>query len=66
MPDEEKYEVFLRAQKTLAEQTTTKGVLVPSARPTGGLRSPSRPKGGEAVTVLLSDVNALTHILSLF
>jgi len=65
VPDEEKYEVFLRAQKTLAEKNRAEGVLAPSAHPNTVFRSPSRPKGGEAVTVLLSDVNALTQILSL-
>jgi hypothetical protein len=42
VPDKEKYEVFLRAQKTVAEQNTTKGVPAPSARPTGVLRNPNR------------------------
>jgi len=43
VPDEEKYEIFLRAQKNVVEQNTTKGVPAPSARPTGVLRNPSRP-----------------------
>jgi hypothetical protein len=53
VPDKEKRVAFLRAQKNVAEQNVTKGVPALSARPTGILRSPSRPKGGEAFTVLL-------------
>jgi len=41
-PDKEKCEAFLRTQKNVVEQNTTKGVPALSARPTGGLRSPSR------------------------
>jgi len=65
VPDEEKYEVFLRAQKTLVEKNRAEGVLAPSAHPITVFRSPSRPKGGEAVTDLLDDANALTFTLSL-
>jgi hypothetical protein len=47
----------------VAEQNGTKGVLAPSAHPTAVLRSPSRPKGGEAFTVLLGEVEVLTIII---
>jgi len=43
VPDKEKYEVFLRAQKNVAEKDTIKGVPALSARPTGVFRSLSRP-----------------------
>jgi len=39
-PDKEKCEAFLRAQKNVVEQNTTKGVPAPSACPTGVLRNP--------------------------
>jgi hypothetical protein len=39
VPDKEKCEAFLRAQKNVAEQNTTKALA-----PTGILRSPSRRK----------------------
>jgi len=47
VPDEEKCVAFLRAQKNLVEQNSTKGVLAPSARPTAVLRNPNRRTGGE-------------------
>jgi len=47
VPDEEKYEVFLRAQKNVAEKNTTKGVPALGARPTGVFRSPSRPQAAK-------------------
>jgi len=47
VPDWEKYEVFLRAQKNVAEKNTTKGVPALSARPTGVFRSPSRPQAAK-------------------
>jgi len=43
VPDWEKYVVFLRAQKNVVQQNTTKGVPALSARPTVVLRNPSRP-----------------------
>jgi hypothetical protein len=44
-------EAFLRAQKNVAEKNRTKG-----KGPTAVFRSPSRPTGGEAHTVLLNAV----------
>ena len=44
VPDEEKYEVFLRAQKNVAEQNPTKGVPALSARPAGVFRSPKNAR----------------------
>jgi len=43
VPDKEKCEAFLRAQKNVAEQNPTKGVPALSARPTGVLCSPNCP-----------------------
>jgi hypothetical protein len=42
VPDKEKCEAFLRAQKTLAEKNRTKGVS-----PTAVFRSPSRRKAAK-------------------
>jgi len=39
-PDKKKCEAFLRAQKNVVEQNTTKSVPALSARPTGVLRNP--------------------------
>ena len=50
VPDKEKCEAFLRAQKNVLEQNRTKGVS-----PTAVLRKPS-PEGGEAHTILLCEV----------
>jgi len=47
VPDEEKYVVFLRAQKNVAEKNTAKGVPALSASPTGVFRSPSRPQAAK-------------------
>jgi len=42
VPDEEKYEVFLRAQKNVVEEIATKGVS-----PTGNFWNPSRRKAAQ-------------------
>jgi hypothetical protein len=44
VPDKEKCEAFLRAQKNVLEQNTTKGKGV---SPTGVLRKPSRRKAAK-------------------
>ena len=56
VPDEEKCEAFLRAQKNVAEQNPTKGVPAPSARPTGVLCSPNCPNRAICVYRLLCAV----------
>ena len=57
VPDKEKCEAFLRAQKNVAEQNTTKGVPALSARPTGVLCSPNCPIRAICVYRLLGEVN---------
>jgi len=56
VPDEEKCEAFLRAQKNVAEQNPIKGVPALSARPTGVLCSPKCPNRAFCVYRLLGDV----------
>ena len=51
VPDKEKCEAFLRAQKNVLEQNRTKGVT--RLRFCGG----RAPEGGEAHTILLGEVN---------
>ena len=58
VPDKEKCEAFLRAQKNVAEQNPTKGVPALSASPTGVLCSPNCPNRAICVYRLLCEVGA--------
>jgi len=63
VPDKKKCEAFLRAQKNVVPQNTTKGVPAPSARPTGVLRNP--PIYGRAYNPVRRSAKIL-NILSFF